>query len=25
MVLCCLVIGTMGPPTARMRLEQISR
>ncbi|MFZ2004666.1 MAG: MFS transporter [Stellaceae bacterium] len=25
MVLCCLVIGTMGPPTARLRLEQISR
>ena len=25
MVLCCLVIGLMGPPTARLRLEQISR
>jgi MFS transporter, putative metabolite:H+ symporter len=25
MVLCCLVIGAMGPPTARLRLEQISR
>ena len=25
MVLCCLVIGTMGPRTARLRLEQISR
>jgi len=24
MVLCCLVIGAMGPPTSRMRLEQIS-
>ena len=25
MVLCCFVIGVMGPPTARLRLEQISR
>jgi MFS transporter, putative metabolite:H+ symporter len=25
MVACCLVIGVMGPPTARLRLEQISR
>jgi putative MFS transporter len=25
MVACCLVIATMGPPTARLRLEQISR
>ena len=25
MVLCCLVIAIMGPPTARLRLEQISR
>lgn len=25
MVLCCLVIAAMGPPTARLRLEQISR
>jgi putative MFS transporter len=25
MIACCLVIGTMGPPTARLRLEQISR
>jgi putative MFS transporter len=24
MVLCCLVISVMGPPTSRMRLEQIS-
>ena len=25
MVACCIVIATMGPPTARLRLEQISR
>ena len=25
MVACCLVIAAMGPPTARLRLEQISR
>jgi MFS transporter, putative metabolite:H+ symporter len=25
MVACCLVIAVMGPPTARLRLEQISR
>ena len=25
MVACCIVIGAMGPPTARLRLEQISR
>jgi putative MFS transporter len=25
MLACCLVIGTLGPPTARLRLEQISR
>jgi MFS transporter, putative metabolite:H+ symporter len=25
MVACCLVIGLMGPPTARLRLEEISR
>ncbi|HEU0218440.1 MAG TPA: MFS transporter [Stellaceae bacterium] len=25
MVVCCLVIALMGPPTARLRLEQISR
>jgi putative MFS transporter len=25
MLACCVVIGTMGPPTTRLRLEQISR
>jgi hypothetical protein len=25
MIACCLIIATMGPPTARLRLEQISR
>jgi putative MFS transporter len=25
MILCCLIIGAMGPRTARLRLEQISR
>jgi putative MFS transporter len=25
MIACCLVIATLGPPTARLRLEQISR
>jgi putative MFS transporter len=25
MIVCCLVIAAMGPPTARLRLEQISR
>ncbi|HZT88047.1 MAG TPA: MFS transporter [Stellaceae bacterium] len=25
MIVCCLVIAIMGPPTARLRLEQISR
>jgi putative MFS transporter len=24
MVACCLIIALMGPPTARLRLEQIS-